>query len=235
MFNQKSALIISIGLIFASFIFGLFFYFSKKSEQTIKVVGYATNEFEADIVKWKFNFSEIVTLNGLTDGYNKMNQKLSIFKKIWNAMDIATEEMNVQAVSVRKNYGEYGKIVGYILEQNIYIVSRDIDAIEKIAINPTNFTKKNLAFEYSDIQYFSSNLPEIKKQLLASATQNAIERANEIARSVSRKIKKMRSARAGVFQITEPYSTDIAGYGIHQTSTRKKNIRVTITSVFTLH
>ncbi len=235
MFNQKSALVISTGMILASFVFGLFFYSSRKSEQTIRVVGYSIQEFEADIVKWKFTFSEMASLNGVTDGYKKMNQKLSTFKKIWDTMNIATEEMNIQPVTVRKQYGEYGKIIGNILEQNIYIISKNIDAIEKIAINPIEFTRKNLAFEYSNIQYFSSQLSEIKKQLLAAATQNAIERADEIAQSTGSKIKKILSARAGVFQITEPFSTDVSDYGIHQTSTRKKNIRVTVTAVFTVH
>ena len=68
--------------------------------------------------------------------------------------------------------------------------------------------------------------------LLAAATLDARERAEEIVGATDATIKKMRSVRAGVFQITEPYSTDIAGYGIHQTTTRKKNIKVTVSAEF---
>jgi len=76
---------------------------------------------------------------------------------------------------------------------------------------------------------------EIKKQLLSYATKNARERAEEIvAMTESGKIGKMLSARAGIFQITEPLSTDIAGYGIHSTSTRKKTIKVTVNAVFSI-
>jgi hypothetical protein len=163
-----------------------------------------------------------------------MNRKLSIFKEVWESKGVAVSELNIQPVQVQKHYGEYGKIVGHILQQNLYIISQEIDAVEKIAVNPVAFTRKGLAFEYSNIEYFSSRLPELKKQLLAEATRNARERAEEIVGATDTSIKKMRSARAGVFQITEPFSTDVAGYGIHNTATRRKNIKVTVTAVFSV-
>ena len=142
--------------------------------------------------------------------------------------------MNIQPVQVQKQYGEYGKIVGHILQQNVYVISVAVDAVEEVAVNPIEFTRQGLAFEYSNIEYFSSTLPEIKKQLLAKATLNARERAEEIIGATDNKIKKIVTARAGVFQITEPFSTDVAGYGIHTTSTRRKMIKVTVSASFAI-
>ncbi|HOA28933.1 MAG TPA: hypothetical protein PKL34_02770, partial [Candidatus Cloacimonadota bacterium] len=59
-------------------------------------------------------------------------------------------------------------------------------------------------------------------------------RAEEISSSAKTKLGKMREARAGVFQITEPYSTDVSDYGIYNTGTRSKSISVTLTAVFKL-
>lgn len=235
MADHKAAWITSSGIIIAALVFGLFFYSSRIPERTIRVVGYATQDFEADIVKWSFNLSVPVSLNGLSNGYRLMKEKLDTFKKVWEAKDIAVDEFQIRPVSVQKVYAEYGKISGYSLEQNIYIVSGNIKEIEKITINPVEFARKNLAFEYSRIEYFSSKLDEIKKQLLSGATRNARERAEEIV-SVTKggQIGKMLSARAGVFQITEPLSTEIAGYGIHATSTRNKTIKVTVNAVFSI-
>jgi len=233
--TQKSAWILAIGLIVASFVFGVFFYNAKQVDSSIRVVGYATHEFEADIVKWSFTFSETVPTGQLTDGYSKMNAKLQSFKETWNSLDITTEEFNVQPISVRKMYGQYGKIEGDILEQNIFVISKELDVIEDLAIDPSIFIKKGLAFEYSNMQYFSTELPDIKMKLLGYATKNAIERANEIAQSTGGKVKEITSARAGVFQITEPYSTEVSDYGMYQTSTRKKSIRVTVTCTFTIN
>ncbi|MCF7884993.1 MAG: SIMPL domain-containing protein, partial [Candidatus Marinimicrobia bacterium] len=64
------------------------------------------------------------------------------------------------------------------------------------------------------------------------AAQNARARANRIIESTDLKIKKMISAKSGVFQITERYSTRVAGYGIHNTSSRNKTIKVTVRAQF---
>jgi hypothetical protein len=37
-----------------------------------------------------------------------------------------------------------------------------------------------------------------------------------------------------VFQITEPYSTDVSDYGYYNTDTRTKSISVTVTTKFRL-
>ena len=232
--NNKSAWILSLGLTVAALIFGIFFYGARQTDQTIRVVGYSTQDFEANIVKWSFTFSETVPTGTIATGYQNMNDKLQILKKIWNKLAISYEDFNIQPITVRKMYGQYGKIEGDILEQNIFIISKDLDAIENLAINPVDFTKEGLAFEYSNMQYFSTDLPDIKMKLLGKATENAIERANEIAKSTGSKVKEITSARTGVFQITEPYSTEVSDYGMYQTSTRKKSIRVTVTCTYTI-
>ena len=82
------------------------------------------------------------------------------------------------------------------------------------------------------IEYFSSNLDEIKKLLLAKATADAKKRAGEIVKGFGMTIQTIESARAGVFQITEPYSTEVTDYGIYNTSTREKEITVTVAATF---
>jgi hypothetical protein len=42
----------------------------------------------------------------------------------------------------------------------------------------------------------------------------------------------MISAKAGVFQIIEPYSTEVESYGMYNTSSRKKDITVTVHAQF---
>lgn len=232
--NQKSAFIIGAAVVISAVILGIFFYSARSVSNTIRVTGYATEEFQADVVKWNFQLSSTVSLDRLTQGYDEMREKLTMFRKIWNSKNLKVDEFNIQPIQVQKRYGEYGKITGNILQQNIYIISKEIDSIEKIAINPDEFTKNNIAFEYSRIEYFSTHLPELKKQLLSLAMINARERANEIVSAAGGSIEKLRSAYSGVFQITEPFSTEISGYGMYNTSSRKKSIKVTVTATFAL-
>jgi uncharacterized protein len=99
---------------------------------------------------------------------------------------------------------------------------------------PALFVDGGVTFDNSTMEFYSSKIEEIKKQLLGKATQNAFERAEEITSSTDLKVDKLISARAGVFQITEPYSTEVSDFGIHNTSSARKNIKVTVSAEFTL-
>lgn len=230
--DKKASIIVGLSLICSSLLFGLFFYYARQPERTIRVVGYATHEFEADIVKWSIVLSTMVPQQNVSQGYQKIQSQLDSYHTILNSLDIKIDEKNIQPVNVRMQYGRDGQVTGKILSQRVFIISREIAKIEQLAINPNRFIEKGITFEYSKLDYFASNLPDIKKRLLAEATRNARERGEEIAGSTSDHITKLLKANAGVFQITEPYSTDIAGYGIHNTSSRKKNIKVTVAATF---
>ncbi|MDD4107692.1 MAG: SIMPL domain-containing protein [Prolixibacteraceae bacterium] len=227
------ALILGISIIISFGLLGWFFRQSRQVQQTVRVVGYGTEEFDSNIVKWSVSFSERVPLNGTQEGYKMMAKKLEDFKKLWEETGIRSSEFKVFPVNVNREYGQNGHI-GYTLDQRIYIVSDEIEKVNQLAIDPMLFVNSGVTFDTSVMEFYSTEIEEIKKQLLGKATQNAFERAEEIISVTDLKVDKLISARAGVFQITEPYSTEVSGYGIHNTSSSKKNIKVTVSAEFTL-
>ena len=118
--------------------------------------------------------------------------------------------------------------------QSYYLISRDLVTIESLALNPGVLSDQSLIIQSSNLEYYSSKLNEIKRALLFAATSDARGRAEEIAKSTGDRIDNIESARTGVFQITEPYSTEVSDYGIYNTSTKEKDITVTVNVVFTL-
>ncbi len=227
------AIILGVSVIIAFGLWGWFFQQSRQVQQTVRVVGYGTEEFNSDIVKWTVSFSERVSLTGTQEGYKTMARKMENFRKLWDQTGIQTSEFKVFPVNVNREYGQGGHS-GYTLDQRIYIISNEIEKVEQLAIDPIVFVDGGVTFDNSTMEFFSSKIEDIKKQLLGKATQNAFERAEEITSTTDLKIDKLISARAGVFQITEPYSTEVAGYGIHNTSSARKNIKVTVSAEFTL-
>ncbi len=227
------AIILGISVIIAFGLWGWFFHQSRQAQQTVRVVGYGIEEFNSDIVKWSVSFSERVPLEGTRDGYKTMAGKLENFRKLWEQTGISYDEFKVFPVNVNREYGQTGH-TGYMLDQRIYIVSDEIEKVEQLAVNPSLFVDGGVTFDNSNMEFYSSEIEEIKKRLLGNATQNAYERAEEITSVTNLKVDKLISARAGVFQITEPFSTEVAGYGIHNTSSARKNIKVTVTAEFTL-
>lgn len=227
------AFILGISVIIAFIMWGWFFKQSRETQPTVKVVGYATESFESNVVKWSVSFSERVPLNGTQQGYKAMALKLDKFKELWNETAIQATEFKIFPVNVNREYGQGGH-TGYTLNQRIYIVSEEIGKVEQLAVDPQLFVDSGVTFDNSNMEFFSTELDEIKKQLLGKATQNARERALQIISTTGLKIDKLLSARSGVFQITEPYSTEVAGYGIHNTSSSTKNIKVTVSAEFSL-
>ena len=231
--KNSSAVVLGVFIVIAFGVLGWFFKQSRETQQTVKVVGYATEEFESNVVKWSVSLSERVSLNGIQEGYNVMAGKLEDFKTQWEKTGIETSEFKVFPINVNREYGQNGHN-GYTLNQRIYIVSNDIEKVEQLAIDPKLFVERGVTFDNSTMEFFSTELDEIKKQLLGKATENARERAEEIISATDLKVDKLISARSGVFQITEPYSTEVAGYGVHNTSSSEKNIKVTVSAEFSL-
>ncbi len=222
------AFIIGLGVL------GMFLVQSRQSETNLRVVGYASKLFESDLVKWNLTVQRIATPDALKDGYNRMSTDITAFKEFLMAKGIAEKEINIQPITSFPMNDNYGNLTSYNLNQSVFILSPNIKKIEELALNPEFFANRGMLLQNSTLAYLYSKLPELKKQLLSDATKDAVARAKEISSSAKTKLGKMKEARAGVFQITEPYSTDVADYGYYNTSTRSKSISVTLTAVFKL-
>ncbi len=107
--------------------------------------------------------------------------------------------------------------------------------VEPMALDPAAVLRDGAALEFSQLEYFFSGIAQLKQELLSFATRDARERAAQIAENTGSRVGKIISARSGVFQITEPYSTEVSGFGMHNTSTRQKEITVTVHASFALH
>jgi hypothetical protein len=223
---------LSIAIVIASIILGIFFFISREKDNSVKVVGYAIEAFESDIIRWSFNISETTNQFELKTGYKKLNDKINNFKKIINTVDLDSLELLYKPIRINDIYDRNGITSDKKLTQDIILTSNSIEKIELLSTNPEVFIDKNILFEYSNIDYYYTKLDEIKKELLGKAIVNAKERASEILTAAGNNVGDLTTARSGVFQITEPLSTEVAGYGMHSTSTKKKNIKVTVSAEF---
>ena len=122
----------------------------------------------------------------------------------------------------------------YSVNQMLYVRSSDVAKVEEIALDPQFFAERQIVLNQSNLEYLYSKLPELKKEMIGKATADAMGRALEIVGATKAKLGKLSSARSGVFQITEPYSTDVSDYGYYSTQTRTKSISVTVNAKFAL-
>ncbi|MFA7543889.1 MAG: SIMPL domain-containing protein [Candidatus Cloacimonadaceae bacterium] len=232
--SKQHYAILGIAFILGVLIFSLAFWQSRQGATSLKVVGYASKLFESDLVKWNLTFQKGLGTNELPNGYRNMSRDLEAFKKYLLEQGIKEDEISILPANSYTRHDNYGNMSGYTLNQSVTVLSSDLDKIAELALSPDFFAERGMQMSNSNLEYLYTKLPELKQQLLSEATSDALSRAKEISGAAKTKLGKMQEARAGVFQITEPYSTDVSDYGIYNTSTRKKSISVTLSAVFRL-
>lgn len=229
----RNTVIIAVALVLSAAILGLFFYETQKPQRTVKVTGTASQKFEADTVKWNITLRESTTVDAIKDGYARLEQSQHSLVALLREKGIKDEDINIKPINVYKEYDREG-FSGYSMEQSIFVISTDMETIEEWALNPVGLVEHGVIIHNSNLEYFYSKIDDLKKDLISEATLNAKERAQKMLENTDLKLGKAISMSAGVFQITEPYSTMVSGGGIYDTSTRKKQISVTAHVVFNL-
>ncbi|MBR3654423.1 MAG: SIMPL domain-containing protein [Elusimicrobia bacterium] len=228
--NGKTASILAVGFIIAAFVWGAFF-ISARNEQSIRVVGQGVKTVTSDLIKWNMTINKTTNVAYRSEGPSWIQEDLIKLKKYLADNGIEEKDISVEPVSSYANYGNNG-ITGYNFSQRVEVRSNDIEKIEKLALDNKALAKQDIYLQYSDLEYFVSNLAELKAEMLALATVDAKARAEEIAKSSGNKICSLLSAKTGVFQIRKPLSMDVSDYGIYNTSSKEKEIAVTVNATF---
>lgn len=226
--------VLGISFVIGLAVLGTFLYQSRQTEKSLHVVGYATKPFESDLVKWNLTINRTCSPDMLSETTAAVYRDTQSFKEHLLSKNIKEKDIDIQPSTSQPTMDRDGNLVGYSVYQNIYVISTDIPAIEAMSIDPAFFSAKGIVISNSNLGYYYTKLPELKKALLSEATKDAVARAKEITSASGAKPGKMLNARAGVFQITEPYSTDVSDYGQYNTATKNKHISVTLTADFSL-
>jgi hypothetical protein len=231
----RAALVLGAAAILAATVFGVFFRSARTTRDTIQVTGAATEPFEADVVKWSITISRQVATDGVSDGYAALREdRAQVVRRLGEA-GIPEQTLNVQPVTANPRWDQFGSQVGFSLDQGLTVVAEGGGReLEALALDPRSLLEGGVVLQYSRLEYFFSGIDELKHRLLSQATADARRRAEEIAGGSEMTIDKIVSARAGVFQITEPFSTEVSDYGVHSTATRKKEITVTVHATFSV-
>lgn len=227
--SSQWAWVLALALVVASGIVGWAFVEGRRPPGTVRVVGAATVPFTSDVVKWRVQLVRPVALGGESAGFERLrNDRARVLDRLTSA-GVDPESISLQPVTTSPVWDREGQVSGTTLRQTVLVVSTDLDAVESIALDPGDLIVEGLGLEGSTLEYFYEEMAELKRSLLQQAAVDARARASEIAGDA---LGDVIEARAGVFQIREPYSTEVQGYGVYDTQTRDKEITVTVHSTF---
>jgi len=207
--------------------------------QVISVTGSAHQDVTSDLAVWTASFS--VEADSLVQAQQKLKTDALRVTQFFSQSNITNEEISAISILRLKSSGDSQfsnddsrRTVGYRLSQTVRLESGDIQQVTDLQQQSASLVAAGVELDDGGIQFIYTKEAEAKIDMLAAATHDARLRAEQIASQGGRKIRGLRTAKMGVFQITPRNSSDTSAEGINDTTSREKTIRAFVTASFTL-
>ena len=203
-----TGLIIGAGIALGGFFPGYYYYHSQMNNRSVTVKGLAEKNVMADLAIWNIKFQ--ATGNELPQVQQQLEKSLNqimayLKENKFVATEIAIDRINTNDLNANP-YRE--KSVGqprFILTQSITIRSTQIEQVAQSSERIGTLVGQGVIFaneEYTrPVSYLFTKLNNVKPQMLAEATQNAKQAAEEFAKNSGSRVGKIKRANQGVFSI----------------------------------
>ena len=202
-----SVTLLALGVVLGGFFPGYYYYHAKMDSNTVLVTGLAEMNVKADLAVWNIKF--VVTGNDVVKAQQEMAAQTVVVKNFLLKNQIAENEISVGLLETTDRMADMynsgnDNNVRFILTQNMTVKSSDVDKIAATLNKSGELVAKGVIFSRSydyPVSYLFTKLNEIKPEVLAQATKNAREAAEEFAKNSGSSVGKIRVANQGVFSI----------------------------------
>lgn len=235
---------ITIGMIVSAFLLSRFMLkIQHSSEKSIKVKGVAEKLITSDLAA--FTCSVSIKAQNKAEGYSTLDRSAKLLESKLDSLgftenmredkSITCAEMFRTVKTIEKNRETSSQIFDHFqLTYSLRVRTGDARLVEKNLLKIYELSGRRMDISVSAPEYYISNPEQYKLELVDQASSAAAERARTAASRSGSKLGALISARQGVIQITAPASTDTSDYGVYNTSSLQKVIRLVMTMEFEL-
>ncbi|MCD8538641.1 MAG: SIMPL domain-containing protein [Leadbetterella sp.] len=206
-----------------------------RTDKTIAVTGLGTKDFTSDLIVWSGSFSK-KNFN-LKEAYAELDKDREILKNYLVSKGIPAASIVFSAVNINRDISsEYDSHTGrsrsvfngFNLTQNVQVESQEVDKIEDISRKVSEIINQGVEFYSNTPEYYYTKLAELKVEMIADATKDANNRAEQIAKNANARLGKLKKASMGVFQIiAQNSSEDFSWGGSYNTYAKHKTATIT--------
>lgn len=228
------SIILAAGWVFSASLISKLFV-RVKQESAISVKGYAERPVRADAG----SFTITVGARGETRpaALDLLNRRRDRVVEALSARGFTQSEIRLFTPFIRKvlkkdaEGRDTNEIEYFDLYQDITVGSKSVERIYEAALEIPNLMSEEIDLTISTPQFLISNnlLEQMKRDLIAQATEDGYQRAIAMARNSGSRVGELVSAQQGVFQITPPLSTETASWGVYDTTTINKMAKIAVT------
>jgi uncharacterized protein len=207
-----------------------------RGAQSIGVKGSARQRVVSDMGVWDISVSGDAPT--LQQAYAVLEDGVTRVQKYLGEAGFAPGEVELSAIDTETHYKRDAKgeptreVGGYTLKRMFTIATPSVQRVQKAAGDVTTLLKEGVRVSSAQPKYSYAKLADLKVQILGDAAKDARTRAEEIVKNTGGRIGAVKDVQMGVMQITRPNSTDVAGYGLYDTTTIEKDITAVVTVTF---
>lgn len=225
------------GLAFIVFalILGNAYKYKYRVNNTINVTGNAKKDFESDIVKWSAYYSR--KSMDLSVASEQLKKDRDLVQQFLVSQGVNPKEILFNAVNINREFSyhsdgsgnSYNTFTGYSLQQNVSVESKDLDKVDNASREISTLISQGLELSSNAPNYYYSKLEDLKLELISQASDNAKQRATNIAEEAGSSLGDLVRADLGIFQITGQNDNEDYSYGgVFNTTSRNKTANITV-------
>ncbi len=207
-----------------------------QKSRTLAVTGSARMRIASDLALWSIRVGgEARTLE---ESFARLAHSTEAVRRFLAERGFADDAVAIGPIrqEIHRAYDAKGHetrdIVSYELTRRIRVTAREPERVARAAGEVTELLERGADVQSSAPEYVYTRLADRKIEMVAKATADARERAERIARESGCALGPVKEARAGVFQITAPHSTEVSSGGVSDTSTIEKDMTAVIHLTF---
>ncbi len=235
---------ITVGIVTSAWFLSRFMLEIRQStEKHITVKGVAERMVRSDI--GSFTCTLTVRAKTVEDGYAELDKAIATFKDKLTSIGFQLAELDEEDITYEKEYqNETVKkdnetitrniFKDYRFEYSVRIRTTRVDQIRDNYLKLYELSRQKFQISVSSPSYFISEPEKYKLALVDQASVSATSRAQTVASQCGSKLGALLTARQGVIQITRPASNDTSDYGVYDTSSIDKVMRLVMTLDFAL-
>mgnify|MGYP001350482509 CR=1 FL=1 len=184
----------------------------RSADRFVTVKGLAERDVKADLAIWPIQFK--VADNDLNNAQQELERETTLIVNFLKQNGVQDTEISVNQVMVNDAYAQQYQqnqvAARFAIDKTIMVRTTNVDAVESAAQKVGDLIGQGVLIGYNAIpQYSFTQLNDIKPQMIAAATQNAREAAQQFASDSGATVGAIRSATQGYFSINA--RDDMAG------------------------
>lgn len=210
-----AAAVLAVGIIGAGCLVAKGFDKIQAANRYVTVKGLAEREIPADLAIWPIRFQ--VSGATLADVQGQVEKHRGAIEKFLVDAGVAATDIENGSLNVNDRHAQmYGNIdyskPRYVAEAMVLLRTTDVAKAKEMTQRVGDMVKLGVPISGNyGPEYYFTRLNDIKPEMIAQATQNAREAAEQFAKDSGSKVNGIRRAQQGLFTINprDAYTQDI--------------------------